>query len=843
MTTRAHLTRTLPLALALLALRSADAAVLTRGPYLQLLGTRSVTIVWNTDVPVACAVSVRPLDGTATVIAGATGTVCAVPLAGLTPGAHYAYGPLAGGAPLRAESVFQADDPTLPYAFIVFGDSGGGGPRQYALRDAMAATRADMMVHVGDMVYERGAAADFDPKLFTPYADFMRRMMLWPCLGNHDFATGSGQPWRDAFYTPANNPARNENYYSFDFGNAHFVVLNTDGNTSPGSAQYTFLDQDLAASTATWKFVVFHYPPYSSGTPGTNVAVQTNLVPLLDRHAVDIVFAGHDHDYERTLPLRGGVVTAPGAGTIYVVTGGGGESILPVGASPFTAYAESIFHFVRVAVQDGGLRLQMIREDGRVADTLTLAKPGPGLPAPSCGDGFVNQPAEICDGLDRPACRGACAADCTCLHVCGDGRRSAPTEACDGLDDAACPGLCLSTCQCGPPARFVTVAPIADTYIESGAQATWDHGAATQIEVDGSPADVGYLKFDLSAVGAPIARATLIAACTNGSPDGGAVYPVGDSSWAEGDRTGADASSAGGPGLKWSDVDSNADGVLDASDASPWRPDFGRWYGSFGMVEPGDVRTIDVTSALQGGTTRYSFAIRNDTTNGADYASRNHADPLLRPRLRLELAEVATTTTTTVVTTTTMATTTTRPTTTTTRPATTTTTVAITTTTTLAPAVAVIEADVTVRERQPGNNFGTNGLLEASNRAGRRMRSLVRVRVAGIGARTVTRARLRLQVGAGGDADSDNGGRIRGISSCTWNERTVTWSNQPALDGSVLASIGRVASGDVVFFDVTPAVTRDGTYCFALDSSSSDQVQYNSREGSAQRPAFVVEVR
>jgi hypothetical protein len=827
---RAHLTRILPLALALLAPQHATAAVLTRGPYLQLLGTRSVTIVWRTDAPAACAVSVRALGGAPTVIAGGTDTACAVPLTGLTPGAQYAYVPLADGVALRSESIFQADDPTLPYSFIAFGDSGGGGPRQYALRDVMSATRADMMVHVGDMVYERGAAADFDPKLFTPYADLMRRMMLWPCLGNHDFATNGGQPWRDAFYTPANNPARNENYYSFDFGNAHFVVLNTDGNTSPGSAQHTFLDQDLAASTATWKFVVLHYPPYSSGTPGTNATVQANLVPLFDRHAVDIVFTGHDHDYERTLPLRGGAVVAPGAGTVYVVTGGGGESIVPVGASPFTAYSESVFHFVRVAVQGGGLLLQMIREDGSVGDAMTLAKTAPGLPSPRCGDDLVNQAGEECDGLDRPACRAGCAADCSCLPVCGDGWRHLATEACDGLDDAACPGLCLSTCQCGSATRFVTLAPTADTYVESGAQATWDHGAANHLDVDASPGDVAYLKFDLSAVTAPIARATLVAACTNASPDGGAVYPVADSSWTEGDRTGADTSSAGGPGLKWSDVDTDADGDLDATDTSPWRPDFGRWYGSFGMVEAGQTLAVDVTSALRSGTSRYSFAIMNDTTNGAVYGSRNHADPALRPRLRLELVEVATTTTTT----------------TTTRPATTstsTTTVAATTSTTLPTVTGVVEADASVREKQAGSNFGTSSILEATNRSGRRIRTFLRVRVSGVGTRSVARATLQLQVAATFGGGSDSGGRVRRITSCGWNERTVTWSNQPALVGTILASAGRVAPGNVVRFDVSPAVSGDGTYCFALDTQSSDNVQYNSREGSSQRPAFVVEVR
>src|SRR5262249_25559804 len=158
-----------------------------------------------------------------------------------------------------------------------------------------------LVVHTGDMIYESGATADFDSRFFAPYADLVRQLVFWPCLGNHDFKTAAGQPWRDAFYTPANNPAASENYYSFDYGNAHIAVLDSNSGTAPGSAQYQFLDSDLAASTARWKFVAFHHTIYSSGTThGSNLAIRANLVPLFDAHDVDMVFMGHEHNYERT---------------------------------------------------------------------------------------------------------------------------------------------------------------------------------------------------------------------------------------------------------------------------------------------------------------------------------------------------------------------------------------------------------------------------------------------------------------------------------------------------------------------------------------------------------------
>src|SRR5262249_45907941 len=150
-----------------------------------------------------------------------------------------------------------------PWTMLVLGDSGGGNGKQAAVRDAMLRSPADVIVHTGDMVYENGEPENYDPEFFVPYRDLIRLVDLWPCAGNHDVITATGQPWRDAFITPANNPAHNEQYYSFDVGNAHVVVLDSNASTNPGSSQYKFLDQELTATTALWKLVVLHHTLFS----------------------------------------------------------------------------------------------------------------------------------------------------------------------------------------------------------------------------------------------------------------------------------------------------------------------------------------------------------------------------------------------------------------------------------------------------------------------------------------------------------------------------------------------------------------------------------------------------
>jgi len=114
--------------------------------------------------------------------------------------------------------------------------------------------------------------------------------------------------------------------------------------------------------------------------------------------------------------------------------------------------------------------------------------------------------------------------------------------------------------------------------------------------------------------------------------------------------------------------------------------------------------------------------------------------------------------------------------------------------------------------------------------------------VSGVGARLVTGAHLKLQVANVTNAGSVRGGSIHALTSCAWDEKTVTWATQPAIDGPALATLGAVAAGQVVDFDVSAAVHGDGVYCFAIDTSSTDGVDYNAREGTGQHPALVVQV-
>ena len=160
--------------------------------------------------------------------------------------------------------------------------------------------------------------------------------------------------------------------------------------------------------------------------------------------------------------------------------------------------------------------------------------------------------------------------------------------------------------------------------------------------------------------------------------------------------------------------------------------------------------------------------------------------------------------------------------------------------------VAAVTADTYVQSDLPATNFGTRTQLAVDNGVAANpgttgvQRTFLRVNVSGVGPRQVMSARVRLQVAKVANAQSVTGGLLHSISDCSWNERTVTWNTQPAIDGPVLATVGAVAQGQTVDFDVSSAIHGDGVYCFALDTISTDSALYNSREATAGKPLAVV---
>lgn len=259
----------------------------------------------------------------------------------------------------RTQKDITNDD---PLRVAVFGDSGVATTTQYEVGSEMAAWQPELLLHTGDIVYDSGTEQEYIDKMFTVYSSLLSEIPFYGSIGNHDYTTELAGPYKDLFETPTNGD--DEDYYSFNYDNIHFVSLNSNLDYSIGSEMYDWLDTDLAATNKKWVIVYFHHPPYSSGSHGSTIDMQTSIVPLFEEYDVDLVLNGHDHSYERFDKING---------VQYIVTGGGGNSLYEMGTElDASALFFSENHFVGLTISADTLALEAIDEDGFVFDTMTL---------------------------------------------------------------------------------------------------------------------------------------------------------------------------------------------------------------------------------------------------------------------------------------------------------------------------------------------------------------------------------------------------------------------------------------------------------------------------------------
>jgi len=298
-------------------------------------------------------------------------------LAPLRPDARYRATVRGTAGAALSEITFRT--PPLPGArevvFAAFGDTGElpqefvGAPSSKAgvARAVLASTpRPELAVHTGDIAYPDGSWQAYRLLFFGPMQTLARALPIFPSLGNHDVRDANGRAALDVFATPANNPEKSERYYSFDWGDVHFVAL--DVVTSPftlESPQRRWLVDDLVRSQAAWKVVYFHYPPFSDASHGDNKAVIEELVPVLEAAKVDLCLTGHDHCYERLAPRNG---------VTYIVTGGGGAKTYEIEPTPRLVFGRSVHHFVRGRADARRMTLEAVGVDGAVFDAVTLEK-------------------------------------------------------------------------------------------------------------------------------------------------------------------------------------------------------------------------------------------------------------------------------------------------------------------------------------------------------------------------------------------------------------------------------------------------------------------------------------
>jgi hypothetical protein len=344
---------------------------------------------------------------------------------------------------------------TAPYSFAVFGDWGrgiaAGNPGQAGVLREIAASGARFAVGTGDTGYPSGNQANYGDLqqtgddisgVFAPDAWAVpgSKLPLFNAVGNHGFnptflsmwptdnaATASGGAFATQTYCCTNGTSQAtypSAWYAFDQGNTRFYILHAawsdanvgsadpykndyDNHWTPSSAEYQWLEHDLATHPSALKLAVWHYPLYADDKidhSDTFLQGPGSLEGLLNRYGVDLGFTGHTHVYQRNNAAPGGLVT-------YVTGGGGAELSTLAACSPIDAYGigwsvstgkgracgaapppssdAQVFHFLLVTVNGTHVTVTPTDSTGRTFDVQSYDFPPdatpPESPAPAGG--------------------------------------------------------------------------------------------------------------------------------------------------------------------------------------------------------------------------------------------------------------------------------------------------------------------------------------------------------------------------------------------------------------------------------------------------------------------------
>lgn len=299
-----------------------------RGPYLQNVTPDAITLRWQSAEPVVGEVRYgESPDALAEVVREQEAiAVHRLRLTGLKPATRYYYAVGDYGGPDYWFVTAPSPGDTMPLRFWVQGDPGKYNEGARAVHAAMRTWVAahprgarppfDLWLTTGDNGYSSGRDRDYQKSLFDAYPELLRTIPYVPAYGNHDAR-------RLAFFRlftfpqegeGGGEPSGSAHYFSFDYGNVHFIMLDSeDTDRSDDGAMMEWLRRDLAAARQTWRIVLFHHPPYTRATHdsdsmsdslGRMVQMRENFLPLLEEHGVDLVLTGHSHIYERSHLLR-----------------------------------------------------------------------------------------------------------------------------------------------------------------------------------------------------------------------------------------------------------------------------------------------------------------------------------------------------------------------------------------------------------------------------------------------------------------------------------------------------------------------------------------------------------
>lgn len=408
-----------------------------RGPYLQNGTSNSMVVRWRTaDLSESILKYSTDINNLSNTVRDSVKKYNhEVLITGLQPATRYYYEVYNEADTLSfadSSQYFQTNPipgQAVPTTIWALGDCGTANNNQRAVRDAyynyIGNNHTDVLLFLGDNAYQDGTDSEYQYAIFeNMYEAMLSKTVAWSTIGNHDAhsASPSNQsgPYFDIFSFPKQGeaggvPSGTEAYYSFDYGNIHFIVLNSESLTGlgTGGSMYSWCQNDIQNTNADWIIGIWHHPPYTKGSHNSDFEPQlfqmrNNFLPMLEANGVDLVLCGHSHSYERSYFLNGHTglafsfdaaqhVVGPngggdgriggdgayqketvgpnaGKGAVYITAGSSGKTSGGPLDHPAMFSSLNQLGSCVVEVNNNQLDMKFVRENGQIDDYFTIIK-------------------------------------------------------------------------------------------------------------------------------------------------------------------------------------------------------------------------------------------------------------------------------------------------------------------------------------------------------------------------------------------------------------------------------------------------------------------------------------
>ncbi len=308
---------------------------------------------------------------------------------GLEPNTEYSY--YVANDFARSETfTFRTDRQDDEVRIHLFGDTqttndyneNHGSPLVSEIFDKMSAQlpNPDLIMHVGDLTEDMS-----DYQLVRQFLEALEgqgrfgSVMFVPTMGNHEVYNEGRYKYESIFKSPANGPfeaPNKQSVYSFDYGNARIAVVNTELFTDEEwQNMMNWLEDDMASSDQTWKVLMLHRPPYEGNKDSGNEWSKRYVPSAVDRAGIDLVVAGHDHMYSRSVTMAGDRPNPSGA--TYLIAGSASMKFYDAdfgGIVPFAdvLYDENVHTYTTLHIQGEQMEVQTRNMNGQLIDRVTL---------------------------------------------------------------------------------------------------------------------------------------------------------------------------------------------------------------------------------------------------------------------------------------------------------------------------------------------------------------------------------------------------------------------------------------------------------------------------------------